>query len=357
MALGAVAAGAVFVLRDALVPFFLAFVVAYVFVPWVDLMERRLRLPRALGTLLVFLILTVIGALLVVGVIPVLERQTLSLLAKLPAALVRLRDQGLPMLTSLPILSNLLEHGTGTPGVPLTAQATLDQLSIWLSEVGPALLHRAAGAALWAATGTMHVVVQILGTAIIPVLVFYMMVDFRQIAPWLRARFPSALRPLLDERLPRIDRMLGEYLRGQLTVGLILSGVYGIGLTLAGVEAALAIGLLAGLGNMVPYLGFVLGLTLALLVVLLTHFDLAHMLYVLAVFVGVQSLDNFLISPRIVGERVGLHPVAIIFALFVGGQAFGFLGVLLGVPAAICIKAFMEPVSAPAPAVASPPAA
>jgi predicted PurR-regulated permease PerM len=148
-------------------------------------------------------------------------------------------------------------------------------------------------------------------------------------------------------RLSRIDRMLGQFLRGQLTVAVILAGLYSVGLTLAGVEAGVTIGMIAGLGNMVPYLGFVVGITLALVVTFLTHFDLLHLLYVVLVFGVVQSLEGTVISPRVVGERVGLHPIAVIFALFVGGDAFGFFGVLLGVPAAVAVKVALEPEAPP----------
>ncbi|MDH5527397.1 MAG: AI-2E family transporter [Nitrospirota bacterium] len=337
LVLGGAVLLAVYWVRAALLPFFLAFVIAYVFAPWVDMLERRARLPRPLGTAAVFLLLGLIGTLLMVGLMPVVERQVVQLLEKLPAALARIKEQGLPFLSQL----------AGDTAVPETARAWLDTLADSLKGLAPTLFQKTTGALMWAAAGTLQAVVWILSAAIIPVLVFYLMMDFRQVTPWLRARIPLTPRTLLDARLPRIDRMLGEFLRGQLLVGVILSVLYAVGLSVAGVDAAVAIGIIAGLGNMVPYLGFVIGITLSLLISLVTHFDLLHLVYVVIVFGVVQLLEGFVISPKVVGDRVGLHPVAIIFALFVGGEAFGFVGILLGVPAAICIKAFLEPLPSP----------
>lgn len=338
--LGMAVAAVLYTLRGALVPFLVAFVIAYVFAPWVDLLERRAHLPRPLGTTLVFALIGALLAVVFVGLVPVLEGQVARLLERLPAALDRFKAVGIPF------LSGLMEDAV----LPLTAAAWVDAVKDSLAQFGPTLLQKGGGALWWAATGTLGAVVWTLSAAIVPVLVFYLMMDFHQVAPWLLERIPQLVREQADRRLARIDRMLGEYLRGQLTVAVILSGLYAFGLTLAGVEAALAVGLIAGLGNMVPYLGFVIGITLSLILTLLTHFDVIHLLYVVAVFAVVQMLEGFVISPKVVGERVGLHPVAVIFALFVGGEAFGFLGILLGVPAAIAAKVMLEGDGHPAPA-------
>jgi predicted PurR-regulated permease PerM len=319
--------------RGALLPFLIAFVIAYVFAPWVDGLERRLRLPRPLGTAGVFVAITLLLALLILGLVPVVERQVMNVGNWLPGALDRLREVGIPFLSEY----------LGRAELPTTAGAWIDTLRESATSWGPAALKSGREALLLAATGTLGAVVWLLSAAIVPVLVFYLMMDFHTVGAWLLARVPAARRGDVLPRLQRIDTMLGQFLRGQLTVAVILAGLYAVGLTLAGVEAGVTIGVIAGLGNMVPYLGFVVGITLSLLVTFLTHFDVLHLLYVVAVFVVVQALEGTVISPRVVGERVGLHPIAVIFALFVGGEAFGFLGVLLGVPAAIAVKVALEP--------------
>jgi len=344
-ALAAGVAVVLFALRDALMPFLIAFVIAYVFAPWVDGLERRLRVPRPLGTAGVFLAITVLFALLLLGLVPVVERQVIHLGTLLPDALDRLREVGIPFLSEY----------LGRADLPTTAGAWIDALRESAASWGPAVLKSGREAFLWAASGTLGAVVWLLSAAIVPVLVFYLMMDFHTVGAWLLARVPEVRRGDVLPRLARIDTMLGQFLRGQLTVAVILAGLYAVGLTLAGVEAGVTIGVIAGLGNMVPYLGFVVGITLALAVSFLTHFDVVHLLYVAAVFVAVQALEGTVISPRVVGERVGLHPIAVIFALFVGGEAFGFLGVLLGVPAAIAVKVALEPSGAASDAPAGAP--
>jgi len=331
-ALGAGVAVILHAVRGALLPFLIAFVIAYVFAPWVDGLERRMRVPRPLGTAGVFLAISLLFALLVLGLVPVLEHQVMHLGALLPEALDRLREVGIPFLSEY----------LGRADLPTTAGAWIDALRESAASWGPAVLRSGREALLWAASGTLGAVVWVLSAAIVPVLVFYLMMDFHTVGAWLLARVPAARRGDVLPRLARIDTMLGQFLRGQLTVAVILAGLYAVGLTLAGVEAGATIGVIAGLGNLVPYLGFVIGITLAMAVTFLTHFDVVHLLYVAAVFGVVQALEGTVISPRVVGERVGLHPIAVIFALFVGGEAFGFLGVLLGVPAAIAVKVALE---------------
>jgi predicted PurR-regulated permease PerM len=330
--LGAALAAVLYTLRDALLPFLIAFVVAYVFAPWVDLLERRARLPRPLGAALVFLALLLLGALLVLGLAPVIESQVAALAARLPAALDRLQEVGVPL------LSGYLPEAAGSGSTEALIAALRESAATW----GPTVLKSGQAAFLWAASGTVGAVLWIVSAAIVPVLVFYLMMDFSRVGAWLLDLIPPSRRDALRPRLARIDGMLGRFLRGQLTVAVILAGLYSLGLTLAGVEAGVAIGVIAGLGNMVPYLGFVVGLVLSLTVAFLTHFDLIHLVYVVIVFAVVQGLEGFVISPKVVGEAVGLHPIAIILALFVGGEAFGFLGVLLGVPAAIAVKVALE---------------
>lgn len=337
----ALAAGLALILhevRGALVPFLVAFVIAYVFAPWVDWLERRLRVPRPLGTAGVFAAISLLFVLLVLGLVPVIERQVLHVGVWLPGALDRLREVGVPF------LSEYLNR----VDLPTTAVAWIDALRESAESWGPAVLSSGREALFLALSGTLGAVVWLLSAAIVPVLVFYLMMDFHTVGDWLLARIPAARRGPVLARLRRTDRMLGQFLRGQITVALIEAGLYAVGLTLAGVEAGIAIGVIAGLGNLVPYLGFVVGITLAMAVTFLTHFDLVHLLYVAAVFGAVQALEGTVISPLVLGGRVGLHPIAVIFALFVGGEAFGFLGVLLGVPAAIAVKVALEPGPPPA---------
>jgi predicted PurR-regulated permease PerM len=348
--LGVAGATLIYALKAALLPFFLAFVVAYVFAPWVNVLEQRWRVARPLGTALVFLVISGLLVGLVIGLLPVFHSQFMELVGKFPEALSRIRDAGIPLISTA--MGRLAELGLDNVVRDLVAgfmedpaakvQQAAPAVATGAKQVGIALVQSTTGVLGWIASGAVQAVFWVIGAAIVPVLVFYLMMDFPQVANWLRQRLPDGETSGSDSLLNRIDRMLGEFLRGQLIVGVILSVLYAVGLTLAGVDGAITIGIIAGIGNMVPYLGFVIGITLSLLISLLAHFDILHLVYVLIVFGVVQLLEGFVISPKIVGDRVGLHPLAIIFALFVGAEAFGFLGVLLGVPMAVVVKALLE---------------
>ena len=149
-----------------------------------------------------------------------------------------------------------------------------------------------------------------------------------------RLMLPAALRPKLVRLAHETDEVLGAFLRGQLMVMAALAILYATGLWLIGLDLALPIGLLAGLVSFVPYLGFVVGLVTAGIAVLLQFQDAWMLLGVLAVFTIAQVLDGMLLTPSLVGERIGLHPVVVILAVLAGGQLFGFFGVLLALPAA-----------------------
>ncbi len=345
-ALAAALAAVLVILKGALLPFFIAFVIAYVFAPWVGLLERHANLGRPLGTALVFVAIVLMIAGLVVGLLPVFQRQLMDLLALFPEAVARLKGAGIPLLSAamermevLGIDAHIRSFVDSILADPAThVKRAAPTVAAGAKQVGAALMQSTSGVISWIAGGTLSAIMWVVSACIVPVLVFYMLMDFPQVASWLRSQLPGGGGTALD----RVDAMLGEFLRGQLMVGVILSVLYVIGLSLAGVEGALAIGMIAGIGNMVPYLGFVIGISLSLLISLLTHFDVIHLVYVLIVFGVVQLLEGFFISPKIVGDRVGLHPLAIIFALFLGGEAFGFLGVLLGVPLAIVAKVILE---------------
>ena len=128
------------------------------------------------------------------------------------------------------------------------------------------------------------------------------------------------------------DQVLGGFLRGQLSVMLVLGAIYALGLWLVGLDLGLLIGFIAGLVSFVPYLGAFVGLAAAVIATLVQHGDLTHLALVLGVFAVGQALESFVLTPWLVGDRIGLHPVAVIFAIMAGGQMFGFLGVLLALP-------------------------
>jgi predicted PurR-regulated permease PerM len=178
----------------------------------------------------------------------------------------------------------------------------------------------------------------LLGNAVlIPVVLFYLMVDWDVFMDHLRALVPPRLRPSAQDFMHEVDTVLGQYLRGQLLVMALLAVFYSVGLSAFGLDLAVPIGIFTGLAVFVPYLGFGLGLVLATLAGLLEFSSTSGVGYALtmvAVVFGLgQIVEGFFLTPRLVGERIGLHPLAVIFALLAFGQVLGFVGVLVALPA------------------------
>ena len=177
----------------------------------------------------------------------------------------------------------------------------------------------------------------VVGNAIlIPVALFYLLMDWGRFVAQLRELIPVRMRPVADGFMDEADAVLGQYLRGQLLVMVILAGFYSAGLALFGLELALPIGIFTGLAVFVPYVGFGIGLVLATFAGMLEFSGTVGMghalLMVVVVFGAGQLVEGFFLTPRLVGERIGLHPLAVIFALLAFGQIFGFVGVLIALP-------------------------
>ena len=177
---------------------------------------------------------------------------------------------------------------------------------------------------------------------LVPVVAFYLLRDWNRIVRNVHNLFPASQRARVARLVGETDQVLGAFLRGQLSVMLALAIIYSTGLWLVGLDLALPIGLLAGLVSFVPYLGFIVGLASASVAALFQFQDIWMLVWVLAVFVAGQLLDGTLLTPNLVGERIGLHPVAVIFAVLAGGQLFGFFGVLLALPAAAVILVWLR---------------
>jgi predicted PurR-regulated permease PerM len=168
---------------------------------------------------------------------------------------------------------------------------------------------------------------------LIPVVLFYLLADWERLVALLREWVPLRWRVPVDGFMTEADAVLGQYLRGQLSVMLALAIYYSLALRLCGLELALPIGVFTGLAIFIPYLGFGLGLLLALLAAVLQFEPLQALGVVALVYGAGQVLESFVLTPRWVGERIGLHPLAVIFALLAFGQVLGFVGVLVALPA------------------------
>ncbi len=307
-------------LAPVLAPFVVAAVLAYALQPLV----RRLQLflgPRVPGLVSVVMVellalLAVLGLALLL--VPVLVREWPLIQQQLPLLMDRLQNTLNPLFTQWG-LNFSLDMGS------LKAQ-----LMKYLSANRDDLLDSALSSLKMGGSVAMSV----LGNAVlIPVALFYLLSDWDRVVRSLVELVPPAWRPRYDDFMHECDAVLGQYLRGQLLVMLALAVFYSVGLALFGLELALPIGVFTGLAVFVPYLGFGLGLLLALLAGLLQFASLKALVMVGVVFGVGQWVESFLLTPRLVGERIGLHPLAVIFALLAFGQLLGFIGVLIALPA------------------------
>ena len=314
------------VLKAALTPLAAAFVIAYLLDPLIDRFEaRRVRRPFA-----IFLLLGLVGGGLfgfLLFVIPRLVREIAALAEQMPGYLERFVGEVVPA----------VERQLGVE-LPRTFEAVLGELrGAELTVLGT--LRDVLTGTLSTLTGTVGVLVALL---VIPILAYYLLVQFDEIVARLGRLVPPRHRAYVFEKVRTTDRLVSGFLRGQVLVAACLGVLYAIGFSVIGIDLAIGVGLLAGAMAVIPYLGNVVALgTATILCVLKFGFD-GHLLAVVAWYVVVQNLEGFVLTPRIVGSSVGLHPAAVIVALLIGGDLFGFLGLLIAVPAAAVVKVFAD---------------
>jgi predicted PurR-regulated permease PerM len=192
------------------------------------------------------------------------------------------------------------------------------------------------------ANNTARLVATLIGLLVVPVLGFFFLMDYPRLVELAKNLIPRRAVDLMGRRFAEVDEVLSAFVRGQLTVGAILSVIYMSGLALARIEMAIIIGLIAGFGNMVPYVGTAIGFVLASVGILLSWQGPWQFAAVIGTFVLAQAAEGLVITPRVVGEKVGLPPVAVIIAVLAFGELFGFVGVLLAVPTSAVLKVVLK---------------
>jgi predicted PurR-regulated permease PerM len=318
--IAALLAGVLWLLAPVLTPFVVAAVLAYALTPLVDWLDGvgRGRVPRLLAVLVVELLFLVVVLAILLLMVPILAKE-----------LPLVREQ----------LPQLLE-GVNTSLKPWLAQwgirFTLNVASIKAFAVAhlSGNMEDIVGSVLASLKLGGSVAFSLIGNAIlIPVALFYLLMDWEHFVGQLRHLIPPRLHAPTDSFMAEADSVLGQYLRGQLLVMLILAVFYSFGLGLFGLDLALPIGIFTGMAIFVPYLGFGVGMVLATLAGLLEFSAESGLGYTVAMVYGLgQVVESFFLTPRLVGERIGLHPLAVIFALLAFGQLFGFVGVLIALP-------------------------
>lgn len=303
-------------LAPVLTPFLVAFIFSYILNPGVDWLQRR-RVPRFIGVALMIGLLGVILVLLALLLIAVLQREIPQLREQVPLLLQKLNSVLAPKLADLGVRVRFDFPGLRRMLQDRFAASPEDLLQVLFNYV------KVSGSALMEVAGLLFIV---------PILMFYLLMDWHMVMRRIERLVPRRWVPKVHELSAETDALLSQYLRGQILVMVILAAIYSIGLTIAGFDVGVPVGIFTGLAVFIPYIGFGIGLTLAIVAALL-QFGSWYGLGAVAVVYGIgQFVESFYLTPRLVGERIGLHPLVVIFALLAFGQLFGFFGVLLALP-------------------------
>lgn len=316
-----------FLLAPVLTPFLAALLLAYLGDPLIDRLQR-FKLSRTLAVSAVFATIVIVLLLLFFFLNPLLEAQLASLQQRLPVYIDLLRTKALPW----------LKDHLGIDPAQYDLEALRGQLSGHLTTIGGL----AAGFLSSLTQSSLALFGWLANLILIPVVTFYLLRDWDQLLAKINHLLPRHLEPTLVRLARDADEVLGAFLKGQLVVMLALGTIYSVGLLIIGLDFALLIGMMAGLVSFVPYLGLVVGALAAGIAALLQFQDAFYLVPVIAVFGIGQLVEGIVLTPMLVGDRIGLHPVAVIFAVLAGGQLFGFFGILLALPVAAVIMVLLR---------------
>jgi predicted PurR-regulated permease PerM len=324
----AAAAGLVllYFLGPILAPFLISAGLAYLGDPLVDRLEL-LGLSRTLGVAIVFVVFFGVVVTALIMVVPMLEEQIVTFAQNIPDWLKWVQDVGLPKI------------GVHLPaGIRLDAVGLRDAVTHNLSQAGDI-----AGTVLDRVKQSTPVLLEFIANALlIPIVSFYLLRDWDLLVARIDQMIPPRLRPQAEALARETDGVLSALIRGQLLVMAALAAIYSIGLTIAGLKVALLIGIAAGMVSFIPYLGFIGGLLTASIAMLVQTQSVTPLLWVAIVFGIGQVLESGVLTPMLVGDRIGLHPVAVIFSILAGGQLFGFVGVLVALPVAAVLAVLLR---------------
>lgn len=310
-----------FLLKGILLPFVASLVLAYFLDPVVEWLERK-GLSRSIATsvlIIGFIVLVVIGLFFL---IPIIQSQVSSFVEKVPEYATRIWNKVHPLLEQIKTL------------IP---QAQVETMSQSLGESASSavkFIAKILGGLLSSSMAFFNLASLIVIT---PVVCFYVLRDWGYIIRFIDSVIPIYCRDTFKEQLKEINVILSGFIRGQATVCLCLSIYYSIGLTLSGIDIGIVVGTATGILSFIPYVGCLSGFIVSLGLGLAQFSDYWHLLSIVGVFIIGQVLEGYVLTPRLVGEKVGLHPVWVIFALLAGGYLLGFLGILVAVPVAAVI--------------------
>lgn len=307
-------------LRDILATFGISVLLAYLLDPLVNFMEKS-KIRRSISIILIFFIFSTITVFLVIFIAPLIYGEIVKIVAELPKYIL--------------IISSKLENLSGSMAIKLDIETLKGFLMQKAGSISNVILSAGAGLG----SSLYELVKYALNLMLIPILVFYFLKDFETIKENLFSILRGRISGFnIDEAFMEFNQIIKTYFRGQLLVSLFLAIAYTTVLLIVGIEGAVTIGLISGALSIVPYLGFLSGFITSLFISYLQFNDLLHPFYILIGFSIVQFIESNFVTPKIIGESLGLHPTAVIFALMTGGYLFGIGGMIFSLPIAAFIK-------------------
>lgn len=317
----------IYILSPILTPFAVSALIAYLFDPFADKLESW-KLSRTLSVVVVFLVMTLLTFIVLLLLIPTLEYQISNLITNLPRYFIWLSEHISPWMkekfgiqTDLfnfsEVTSLLKAHWNEAGGIAKNLIASLSKSSLVLVN--------------W-----------IMNIVLIPVITFYLLRDWDILTARVGELIPRPVYPTINKLVTESNSVLSAFLRGQFSVMLVLGLIYTVGLMIIGLDLSLLIGMGAGIVSFIPYLGAITGMVVGVITAVVQFGDPTYVVYVLIVFGIGQLLEGMVLTPLLVGDRIGLHPVAVIFSVLAGGQLFGFVGILLGLPIAAVVMVLLR---------------
>jgi predicted PurR-regulated permease PerM len=322
----------IYLLAPVITPFAVSAVLAYMGDPLIDRLEKvsiwRWKIHRTVAVIIVFILMLSLLTIILLIIIPILVEQIRLLVQRSPEWIEWFSDTVVPWLAA-------------KAGLELT-DFDPSRFSDMLKEYWKEISAAAFKVIDIISRGGIAVATLITNLILIPVVTFYLMRDWDQLVSGVRDLLPRNIVGEASLLAAEVDGVLGAFFRGQLMVMVALGLIYTIGLSVVGIELAVLIGMGAGLLSIVPYLGSIVGVLVAAGAAIFQFQDVFHLLMVLLVFGAGQSFEGMYLTPKLVGDQIGLHPVAVIFAVLAGGQLFGFLGILLALPVAAVLNVLVS---------------
>lgn len=322
-----VISGLLYLLSPILTPFLLGGLFAYIANPLVKKL-RRLGIPNIFSVIIVFLLFVLIFVSLILLFIPIIQRQINTLIDIIPNIVDWLQGTIVPWIQQNFGVNDQLINGGDLKKMLADNLTKTNGATTWVVQT---VLVSSAKLIEW-----------IIALILIPVVMFYLLWDWDQFLRGIRNLLPRHIEPTVVKLAKECDNVLSAFFRGQLLIMIILAFVYSIGLSLVGLQVGIIIGTISGLLSIVPYLGFITGIIAASIAAYIQSGTMMSVVSVMVIYGIVHILEIFVLIPQIMGNKIGLHPVAVIFAILAGGLLFGFLGILLALPTAAIIMVLVR---------------